>query len=195
VKNTGNLDASYSVAMSGTAVDEPTITVSPLNWNTGTLALNAENVQTVTVSTTSSTPETTYTLAATATCDQDASVNDSATSELVVSSVTNTMHVASIDMSFKTAGPNTNAVALVTIVDAAGAPVGDATVEGHWSDATSDTDSGLTGAIGEVALDSDKVKSPPSGTVFTFTVDDISLTGWTYDPAANVVTSDSITVP
>jgi len=44
VTNTGDLDASYSVNMSGTAVNEPTITVSPLNWNTDTLASNAENV-------------------------------------------------------------------------------------------------------------------------------------------------------
>ncbi len=194
VKNTGDFDASYSVAMSGTAVDEATIDVSPLDWNTGTLSPNAENVQTVTVSTTASTTETTYTLTATATCDQDASVTDSSTSELVVSSVTNEVHIGSIDMSLRTAGPNTNAVALVTIVDAAGVPVGDATVEGHWSDATSDTDSGLTDINGEVALDSDKVKHPPSGTVFTFTVDDVSLTGWIYDPAANAETSDSITV-
>ncbi|RZN36788.1 MAG: hypothetical protein EF813_06415 [Methanosarcinales archaeon] len=194
VKNTGDLDASYSVVMSGTAVDEATIDVSPLNWNTGTLAPNAENAQTVTVSTTASTTETTYTLTATTTCDQDASVIDSAASELVVLSVTNEMHIVSIDMSLKTAGPNTNAVALVTIVDAAGVPVGDATVEGHWSDATSDTDSGLTDVNGEVALDSDKVKHLPGGTVFTFTVDDVSLTGWTYDLSANVETSDSIPV-
>jgi hypothetical protein len=194
VKNTGDLDASYSVVMGGTAVDEATIDVSPLNWNTGTLAPNAENVQTVTVSTTSSTTETTYTLTATATCDQDASVIDSTTSELVVSSVTNEVHIASIDMSLKTAGPNTNAVALVTIVDAAGAPVGGATVEGHWSGATTDTDSGLTDTSGAATLDSDKVKNPPGGTVFTFTVDDVSLTGWIYDQAANVETSDSMTV-
>jgi hypothetical protein len=194
VKNTGDFDASYSVVMGGTAVDEATIDLSPLNWNTGTLAPNTENVQTVTVSTTASTAEITYTLTATATCDQDVSVIDSAASELVVSSVINKVHIASIDMSLKTSGPNTNAVALVTIVDAAGVPVGDATVEGHWSDATSDTDSGLTDAIGEVALDSDKVKHPPGGTVFTFTVDDVSLAGWTYDQAANVETSDSITV-
>jgi len=194
VKNTGDFDASYSVVMGGTAVDESTIDVSPLSWNTGTLAPNAENVQTVTVSTTASTTETTYTLTATATCDQDATVIDSAASELVVSSVTNEVHIVSIDMSLRTAGPNTNAVALVTIVDAAGVPVGDATVEGHWSDATSDTDSDLTDVNGEVALDSDKVKNPPGGTVFTFTVDDVSLTGWTYDPAANAETSDSITV-
>jgi hypothetical protein len=195
VKNTGDLDASYSVVMSGTAVDETTIDVDPSGWNTGTLAPNAEHLQTVTVSTTASTPEDTYTLTAAATCDQDVSVTDSATSDLVVSSATNAMHIASIDMSFKTAGPNTNAIALVTIVDAAGAPVEDAIVEGHWSDATSDTDSGATGGSGEVALSSDKLKNPPSGTVFTFTVDAVSLAGWTYDYAANVETNDSITVP
>jgi hypothetical protein len=43
------------------------------------------------------------------------------------------------------------------------------------------------------ALDSNKVKKPPFRTTFTFTGDDVSLTGWTYDPAANVETSDSIT--
>ena len=195
VKNTGDLDASYSVVMSGTAVDETTIGVDPLNWNIGTLAPNAENVTTVTVSTTASTPETAYTLTAAATCDQDASVTDSTTSDLVVSSATNAMHIVSIDMSLKTAGLNINAIALVTIVDAAGAPVEGATVEGHWSGATSDTDSGVTVASGEVALSSDKLKSPLSGTVFTFTVDDVSLAGWAYDSGANAGTSDSITVP
>ena len=194
-KNTCDLDASYSAVMTGTAVDETTIDVVPSGWITGTLAPNAEDVTTVTVSTTASTPETTYTLTAAATCDQDASVTDSTTSDLVVSSVTNAMHIVSIDMSLKTAGPNINAIALVTIVDAAGAPVEGATVEGHWSDATSDTDSGVTVASGEVSLDSDKLKSPPSGTVFTFTVDGVSLAGWTYDPGANVETSDGITVP
>jgi hypothetical protein len=184
--------------MGGTAVDDPNITnitVSPLNWNTGTLAPNTENVTTVTVSTSSSTPETTYTLNAAATCDQNTSVTNSATSELVVSSVTNAMHIASIDMSFKTAGPNRNAIALVTIVNATGAPVGGATVEGNWSDATSDTDSGLTDASGEVALNSDKVRNAQSGTNFIFTVDSVSLAGWTYDSAANAETSDDITVP
>ena len=199
VKNTGGLDASYSVVMTGTAVDETTITVSPLNWNTGTLTPNAEDVQTVTVSTTSSTPETTYTLTATATCEQDASVTDSATSELVVSAATNTMHVTSIDMSLsdRTAGKNTftHATAVVTIVDANGVAVEGATVSGHWSGATSDTDPGITDASGQVSLDSDEVKSAVSGTTFTFTVDDVVLTGWTYDSGANVKTSDSISVP
>ena len=193
VKNTGDFDASYCVVMSGTAVNEATIGVSPLNWNTGNLVPNEENVQTVTVSTNSSTPETTYTLTTTATCDQDASVTDSVTSELMVSSETNTMHVDSIVMSLITAGINTNARALVTIVDAAGAPVEGATVEGHWSGATTDTDSGLTGPSGEVALDSNKVKNAESGTNFNFTVNNVSLSGWSYDES-NSVTSGNISV-
>jgi hypothetical protein len=181
--------------MTGTAVDEATIGVAPSGWNTGTLAPNAEYVQTVTVSTAANTPETTYTLTAAAACDQDASVTGSATSDLVVSSATNAMHIDSIDMSLKTAGPNINAIALVTIVNATGTPVEGATVEGNWSGATNDPDSGETGGSGEVALSSDKLKSPPSGTVFTFTVDGVSLAGWTYDSGANVETSGSIPVP
>ena len=66
---------------------------------------------------------------------------------------------------------------------------------GHWEDATTDSDSGITDFNGQVSLESDKVKKAPSGTKFTFVVDDIVKEGWTYDPSANVETSDSITVP
>jgi hypothetical protein len=105
------------------------------------------------------------------------------------------MHVHSIDMSqdTKTAGKNifTDGIANITIVDAAGAVVDGATVEGHWSDATTDIDSGITDAIGQVMLNSDEVKNAPDGTTFTFTVDDVILTGWTYEPEINVETSNS----
>ena len=106
-----------------------------------------------------------------------------------------TMHVSAIDMSLKETGPNVNAIATVTIVDASDALVSGATVYGHWSEATNDTDSGMTDASGEVSLNSDKLKNPAPGTTFTFTVDDVVKAGWTYDPSANVETSDSITVP
>ncbi|MCK4826867.1 hypothetical protein KA005_64625, partial [bacterium] len=110
-----------------------------------------------------------------------------------------TMHVASIDvvLSTRTAGRNTftKALATVTIVDASYNPVEGATVYGFWSDATSDTDSAVTDATGKVTLGSDGVKNAPGGTTFAFTVDDITKDGWTYDPAANVVTSGSIAVP
>ena len=193
VKNTGDFNASYNVTMSGTAVDEVTIDVIPLNWNTGTLAPNAEDVTTVTVSTDSSTIEKTYTLTATATCVEDANVADSDTSELAVSSLTNAVQIASINMSLKTAGPNTNAIALITIVDANGVAVQGATVFGKWSNATTDTDSGTTDASGQVSMNSDKVKNAASGTTFIFTVDNVTKDGWTYDPDVGE-TSDSITV-
>jgi hypothetical protein len=86
-------------------------------------------------------------------------------------------------------------MATVTIVDQSGSPVEGATVSGHWSGATSDSDTGGTGANGKVSLESDKVKNAPSGTTFTFTVDNVVLAGWTYDSSANIETSDSITAP
>ncbi len=103
-----------------------------------------------------------------------------------------TMHVANIDMSLKKAGPNVEAIATVTVVDGDGAPVGGATVSGRWSGLTNDSDSGITGDNGTVSLHSNKVKNA-SGT-FTFTVDNITKDGWTYDPDANEETSGSITV-
>lgn len=110
-----------------------------------------------------------------------------------------TMHVHAIDMKLGTVqrGPNlwTYAIATVTIVDQSGSPVEGATVSGYWSGATSDSDSGVTGADGAVSLESDKAKNAPTGTTFTFTVDDIVLSGWTYDVSANIQTTDSIAVP
>jgi subtilisin len=103
-----------------------------------------------------------------------------------------TMYVPSIDMSTKTTGVNTNAIATVTVVDADGNPVEGATVSGDWSGLTSDSDVGTTDANGKVALVSDRVKRA-SGT-FTFTVDNVILSGWTYNPDASG-TSNSITVP
>ena len=109
------------------------------------------------------------------------------------------MHVAGIDMDLASVqrGPNlwTYAIATVTIVDEGGLPVEGATVSGHWSGATSDSDTGVTGADGKVSLESDEVKNAPGGTTFTFTVDNVVLSGWTYDSSANTETTDSITVP
>ncbi|PKM78866.1 MAG: hypothetical protein CVU88_08760, partial [Firmicutes bacterium HGW-Firmicutes-13] len=109
--------------------------------------------------------------------------------------ITDNIHVSDIDMSFKTAGINVNAIAIVTIVDEIGVPVEGATVSGTWSGATSDKDSGVTDTYGKVSLESNKVKKPKSGTTFTFTVDDVTKEGWKYISSENVETSDSITVP
>ncbi len=143
--------------------------------------------------------ETTYYYAV---CAVDAAGNEAELSNIASATVaptpSNTMHVASIDMSLGTqiAGKNTFtwAIATVTIVDAVGDSVEGATVSVHWEGATTDSDSGVTDANGQVALTSRRVKGAPSGTIFTFVVDDVILSGVTYDPTANVETSDSITV-
>jgi subtilisin family serine protease len=101
------------------------------------------------------------------------------------------MHVAKIDMLLKTKGSLVNAIANVIIADKNGVQVGGATVSGHWSDITSDSDSGITNASGQVSLKSDNVKKPSSGTTFTFTVDDVVKYGWTYDSSGQI--SNSIT--
>jgi hypothetical protein len=100
--------------------------------------------------------------------------------------ITKNMHVFSIVMSFDeptTAGPNKfyTARATVKIVDTDDDDVAvkGATVYGHWSGATSDSDSGVTDASGQVSLVSNKVKNPPDGTTFTFTVDDVIKDGYT----------------
>ena len=103
------------------------------------------------------------------------------------------MRVGSIEMSIKRAGVNVNAIATVTVVDVNGAPVEGATVYGRWSGLTGDSDSGITDTRGTVSLNSNKVKN--AGGTFTFTVDDITKDGWSYDSEANEETTDSITVP
>ncbi len=108
------------------------------------------------------------------------------------------MHVYSINMFLETHGKNTKAMAEVTIYDAEDNPVPYAMLYGHWENATSDSDSAesdVNGVVSRWDLASDQLKSPPSGTTFTFVVDNIVKEGWTYDPEANVETSDSISVP
>lgn len=132
----------------------------------------------------------------TLTVTDNGGANDSDTALVTVTEKpANTMHIASINMSttkIKLNGWYTYATAMVTVVDASGSPVEDATVYGTWSGLTSDSDSGTTDEDGKVALESNSVKNA-AGT-FTFTVDKVSLSGWEYKPEENVETSDNITV-
>jgi fibronectin type 3 domain-containing protein len=107
----------------------------------------------------------------------------------------NKMHIKSIAMALKTSGTYRYATATVTVVNASGKAVSGAKVSGHWSGATSNSGSGSTNSSGQVTLTSNLVRRPPSGTTFTFTVDNIQLSGWTYDSASNVITTNSIKVP
>jgi len=124
--------------------------------------------------------------------DGDVDSAPSSTTVTVAEATSLKMHIHSISMSKRNAGINTNAIATVTIFDTDDKPVSGATVSGFWTGKASDIDDGITDASGTVILLSDRVKRA-SGT-FTFTIDDVSLSGWLYDPPANVETSDSITV-
>jgi len=110
----------------------------------------------------------------------------------------NILHVAAIEMTLgsKNAGPNefVGAIAAVTVFDDSGAAVEGATVTGHWEGATTDSDTATTSGSGDAAMESDSVKNPPSGTTFTFVIDDVSKDGWIYDASISE-TRDSISTP
>jgi len=135
-----------------------------------------------------------YTVTLTVEDDDGGVGTDTTTASISEAPANPTIHVERIDMSIQRAywGLLTRAVATVTIYDENGNPVDGATVSGHWSGLTSDTDSGTTGSDGKVILYSNWVWFA-SGT-FTFTVDNVEKSGYIYDSSANKETSDSITV-
>lgn len=101
------------------------------------------------------------------------------------------MHVAQIDMSLSSnSSRRARAIAAVRVVDGNGQPIAGATVSGRWSGVVSGNASATTGSTGVASFNSPNTRS--TGT-FTFTVTGITLTGHSYDSAANVETSDSIT--
>lgn len=100
------------------------------------------------------------------------------------------MHIASIEISLEQRGPWTRAVAVAHIVDADGNPVAGATVTGQWTGSATDADTVTTDENGVATARSDRTRDT-TGTL-TFTVENVSKDGWTYEPDANVETSDSI---
>jgi hypothetical protein len=102
----------------------------------------------------------------------------------------NTVHVSAIAMSIKKVGNGKAAIAKVTIVDNNNAPITGATVSGAWSSLTTGSASGTTGSGGIVSFQS--AKSTKVGS-FTFTVNNVAIAGYSYDPSQNVVTTASIT--
>ena len=81
-------------------------------------------------------------------------------------------------------------MAVIRIVDTYSNPVAGATVAGQWTGSATDTDTVTTDENGVATARSDRTRDA-TGT-FTFTVDDVSKDGWTYDPDANTESSNSI---
>ncbi len=106
----------------------------------------------------------------------------------------NTIHVESMDMSLVSVyyGWRTNAKVIITIHNATGDPMPGVSVSGRWSGATYDTDSGTTNSEGQVTFNSNTQRRPRSGTAFTFTVENVSLTDWVWDTDSSVLTATII---
>lgn len=198
VKNVGNQDVTSDILV--TLTDETDAVTIGAQTVSGGLAAGAPAAVLTFVWDTTNASLGDHSLTATHDFRDDDATNDFKSTAVTVTeeAVGATMHVAGIGMSLgsRSAGPNRFvwAIAKVTIVDESGGPVEGATVNGHWQGATTDSDSGTTGANGQVSLRSDSVKNPPAGTRFTFVVDSVAKDGWTYDSSANVETSDSTTL-
>jgi hypothetical protein len=102
------------------------------------------------------------------------------------------VYVNDIAMSWGNTGRNYYAEATVWIKNDTGGDVEGATVYGNWSGDVSGPGEGITGPDGKVTLRSPNKKD---GGTFTFTVSDVVASGYTYNPALNVETSDTITAP
>jgi endoglucanase len=102
------------------------------------------------------------------------------------------MHVFDIVMSFIKTKNNYKAAATVTVADDNNQPVEGATVYGIFSGATNDIVNGRTAADGWVTLTSSGKKN---GGTWTFRVNSVTKSGWTYDPNLNIKTSDNISAP
>jgi PKD repeat protein len=134
----------------------------------------------------------TYTVILTVTDDENATGSETQ-SVTVGGASPGPIYVADITLSGKQAGPNLSATAVVTLVDGGDNPVAGATVEGTWSGAYTGAASGTTGPDGTVTFNSGKVKE--ASATFTFEVTNVVKEGFLYDPALNVMDSDTITVP
>ena len=99
-------------------------------------------------------------------------------------------HVQDIVVSVASLGRNTvQAAGTVLVVDAVGNPVPNATVFASWSGSVSAAQTAVTDASGTAVFTSPSKKGKKH--CFVLTVTNIAATGVTYDPAANVETSDS----
>lgn len=105
----------------------------------------------------------------------------------------NDIYVYDITMSLRAGGgPGDYGQATVWIRDDIGADVQGATVYGDWSGCASESGNGVTGSDGKVMLETGSRKK---GCTWIFAVTDVVKSGYPYNPALNVETSDSIPVP
>ena len=129
-----------------------------------------------------------YTATLTVYDNQGAAHSDSAAISVTQPSL-KAMYISNIAMSISSSKAGKNAIAKVTVIDENGLSVPNATVSGTWSGLVKASVSGVTGTDGTATFNSAKTKK--SG-VFTFTVNGVAASGYIFDAARNVETTDSI---
>ncbi|MFO7962810.1 MAG: MopE-related protein [Desulfobacterales bacterium] len=103
---------------------------------------------------------------------------------------TTTMHVADIQVNKVDLGKGkAKAEAVVTIVDSAGQPVGNATVTVSFTGAIVETRSGVTDGGGQVTIQTQNQTKQPAKT--RGCVDGVTHASYTYQPEDNVITCDN----
>lgn len=97
-----------------------------------------------------------------------------------------TMHVAALTVTRKSAGPNDSGIATVRIEDASGAAVANATVTLLATGPVGGTYTGLTGADGTATVETGKTRNAAGE--WCFEVTDLTHATLAYDAGANLVT-------
>jgi PKD repeat protein len=122
----------------------------------------------------------------------DSGLSSVANTVTIIVQSNNVIYVAAITMTLSSSKQGYSATATVTVRNQNGALVPNATVTGQWSGLTTGTASKTTGRNGTAAVTATRTKS--RGT-FTFTVTDLTLSGYSYAPLRNVTNSGSISTP
>ncbi len=117
--------------------------------------------------------------------------SDSRTVTITATSVQPKIYASGIAMTLVAANRTQSyAQAKVTVKDAAGNVIPNATVSGSWSGIVTGSASGVTGSTGVATLNSANTKK--SGTM-KFTITGITASGYTYDATLNTMTTNSVT--
>ncbi|MDP1548268.1 MAG: S8 family serine peptidase [Anaerolineales bacterium] len=102
----------------------------------------------------------------------------------------NELHVGNMTGTKSTKGKNWSATVTITALDQNNAAVSGVVVTGSWSGAKTGTASCTTGTNGACAVSTGNMSS---GTSVTFTVTDLAKSGFTYNAAANTISSLTVT--
>jgi hypothetical protein len=116
--------------------------------------------------------------------------NVETTDNYLIEATVQLMHVEAISWSESGSHPNIAVTATITIYDDGNNPVAGATVTVEWTDTNGQTSqvSGTTAADGTISF---QLTGLNKNKTVSIAVTNVTLTGWVYDSASNVITSDS----